>query len=372
MKPHFKASIPALGFCVALTFLFLPVEGQAQDIQAGQTAPKLSLNIIRAKTVSVNTPIIGTGTIFAHKTSKIGPLVEGQVVRVHVKVGDHVNKGAPLFQIRPDSYRFIYEESKAALEVTKAKLVEADPAYTRARKLYKGGTTSLALLDKARSALAQVRASINSATVAVDRAKKDLDDTIAYAPFDGVITSRYVDEGVFLSNRVPGGNSAIVEIKKIDVVTAIVQIPARELEKLYPGEPIRLIIDGISRPIKAKLSIINDKVDIATRTVEVRIKIANTNYAIKPGLFVRAEIQPKSRKAIVLPRHVVLGSISRPYVYVPVKGKAVRKNVRVLDLDALNVEIVHGLKIGEAVLSGPDLKRLSNGTSIGEISDVAS
>ena len=368
---YFKTSITTFGIYIVLALISLPIDVVAQETGGKDSTVKLSLQVIRAKTMTVNNPIIGTGTVYAEKTSKIGPLVEGQVMRVHVKVGDHVKKGDPLFQIRSDSYRFIHEESKAALEVTRAKLVEAEPAYKRSKNLYDRGTTSLAKLDKARSALAQVRASINSATVAVQRAKKNLDDTIVYAPFNGVITSRYVDEGIFLSNRVPGGSSAIIELKKIDVVKAIVQIPARELEKLYIGEPVRLNIDGIAKPISAEVSIINDKVDVATRTVEVRIAIANKNLAIKPGLFVRAEIQPKGHKAIVLPRRVVLGSISQPYVYVPDKGKAMRKAVRIFDLDAMNVEIVHGLKSGERVLTGSDLKRLSNGSEIGEISDVA-
>jgi RND family efflux transporter MFP subunit len=367
---YIKTSICTFGICAVMAFSFFPAAGGAQET-GRKDAAKLSLHVIRTKTIIVKTPIIGTGTIYAEKTSKIGPLVEGQVMRVHVKVGDHVEKGDPLFQIRSDSYRFIHEEAKAALEVTRAKLEEAEPAYKRAKKLYERGTVPLAQLDKARSVLAQVRAGINSAKVAVERTKKDLDDTIAYAPFNGVITSRYVDEGIFLSNRVPGGNSAIIELKKIDVVRAIVQIPARQLEKLYIGEPVRLIIDGIAKPVKARVSIINDKVDVATRTVEVRIRIANKTMTIKPGLFVRAEIQPKGHEAVVLPRHVVLGSISRPYVFVPIKGKALRRNVRILDLDAMNVEVIHGLKSGDVVLSGPDLKRLSNGTAIGELGDVA-
>jgi len=344
---------------------------QAQKAAAIQPVPKLNLHAVKAQSILVQNPITGTGTIFAHKTSKIGPLVEGQIVRVHVKVGDRVNKGDPLFEIRPDSYRFAHEETRAKLAMAEARLLAAKPAYERTRKLYRSNHTSLANLDTARSALDVVRAEITSAKVAVASAKRDLDDTIAYAPFKSVVTFRYMDEGIFLSNRVPGGSSSIVEIKKIDIITAIIQVPARELENIRVGAPVKLMIDGISKPVAAKVTIINDKVDVATRTVEIRMTLQNNKYAIKPGLFVRAEIMPKSRKTIVLPRHVVQGSISGRYVYVLEGGKAVRRNVRTNDHDAMRVEVISGLRSGERVLNGPDLSRISDGMKVGELKDVA-
>jgi len=343
----------------------------AQAAFPGDTARKLNLRLFAAELKTVQSPIIGTGTIFAHKTSKIGPLVEGPVVRIHVNVGDNVKKGDPLFEIRADSYRFIYDESYARLAEAEARVRDAKPALERAQKLMKNKNISQARLDKAHSALALVRAKIAFAKVRTERAKKDLEDTVVHAPFNGVVTFRYVDEGVYLSNRVPGGNSAVIELQKIDIVTAIVQVPSRELEKLYVGAPVKLVIDGISNPVTAKITIINDKVDVATRTVEVRIVIKNSGYAIKPGLFIRAEILPKSRKALVIPRHAVQGPRGSRYVFVLRDGKAVRMSVRTVDHDATHVEIISGLNGAKRVLSGPDLPGLIDGLKVGEVPDVA-
>jgi len=343
----------------------------AQAALSGDTARKLNLRLVAAELKTVQSPIIGTGTIFAQKTSKIGPLVEGPVVRIHVNVGDHVKKDEPLFEIRPDNYRFIFNEYKALLSEAEARVRDAEPAFERAQKLMERKNISQARLDKAHSALALVRAKIEFAKVRTERAKKDLEDTLVHAPFDGVVTFRYVDEGVYLSNRVPGGNSAVIELQKIDIVTAIIQVPSRELEKLYVGAPVKLVIDGISNPVEAKITIINDKVDVATRTVEVRIVIKNSGYAIKPGLFIRAEILPKSRKALIIPRHAVQGPRGSRYVFVLSDGKAARMNVRTVDHDATHVEIISGLTGTKRVLSGPDLPGLIDGLVVGEVPDVA-
>jgi len=344
---------------------------KAQGTATDPTAEKLNLRLVAAEMKKLQSPIVGTGTVFAHKTSKIGPLVEGQVVNVHVKVGDRVQKGDLLFKIRPDNYRFAYDEAKARVTMAEARIIEVKPAVERAKSLNKRKNLSQAQLDKTLSALALARAEVASAKIKVEQARKNLDDTAMKAPFTGVVTYRFADEGIYLSNRFPGSNSAVIELTKIDIVTAIIQVPSHELEKLYVGAPVKLKIDGISAPMDATISIINDKVDIATRTVEVRIRIENSNYAIKPGLFVRAEILPRGREAIIIPRQAVRGSREARYLFIHRDGKAVRKNVRIIDFDATRVEIVSGLSENERVLTGPDLLRLRDGLAIGEVPNVA-
>lgn len=331
----------------------------------------LNLRLVTAEQKTVQPPIIGTGTIFAHKTSKIGPLVDGQVSKIYVNVGDRVQEGDPLFKINQDRYRFAFEEAKANLAMAVARSDEVKSTLDRSKKLFEKNSISQSQLDKASSAFALVKAEIEAAKVRVDRAQKDIEDTVVKAPFAGTITFRFANEGVYLSSQVPGGSSAIVELQKIDIVIAIIQVPAHGLEKLYVGAPVKLLIDGISTPVNAQISIINDKVDIATRTLEIRIGMENFDYAIKPGLFVRAEVLPKSKNVVVIPRHAVQGPRDEHYVFVLQAGKAVRKYVQTMDFDATMVEVVSGLTANERVLTGPDLMRLSDGLTIGEVSDVA-
>ncbi len=59
--------------------------------------------------------------------------------------------------------------------------------------------------------------------------------------------------------------------------------------------PGLLRIDGVEEPVAAKVDIINDMVDPATRTVEIRLGVDNSGYAIRPGVFVQAEVRPTAR-----------------------------------------------------------------------------
>jgi len=242
------------------------------------------------------TAISGTGTLMPHKTSSLGPLVEGRIERVHVNVGDRVEAGAPLFETRSETYRLKVEELKASLAMAEARLNHAQLTLDRTDRLSDRGVASVATKDTATSALLVATGEVELARARLRQAEQDLADTTVRAPFKGTITARYVDEGVFLTNRVPGGTgSSVVQIQKIDLVVAIVRVPSRDLPKLSVGDPATLRIDGVEQPIAAKVDIINDMVDPATRTVEVRLGVNNSTYAIRPGVFVQAEIRPAVR-----------------------------------------------------------------------------
>ncbi|MBZ0216458.1 MAG: efflux RND transporter periplasmic adaptor subunit, partial [Fimbriimonadaceae bacterium] len=163
----------------------------------------------------------------------------------------------------------------------------------------------------------------------------------------------------------------VIQLQEIDIVMAIIRVPARALERVQVNSQVRLDIDGISRPVDASISIINDKVDVATRTIEVRIAIPNKNYTIKPGLFVRAEILPEPRTAVVVPRNVILGDPSSPYVFILNEGKAIRRSVRVIEYDAIQVEVTFGLTAGEQIIFGPDVRSLVDGQTLGNVPNVA-
>lgn len=240
--------------------------------------------------------ISGTGTLMPHKSSGLGPLVEGRIERIHVNVGDRVEAGAPLFETRSEIYRLKVDEMKASLAMAEARLKQAQLTLDRTDRLSDRGVASVASRDNATSAVLVATGEVELARARLRQAEQDLADTIVRAPFKGTITARYVDEGVFLTNRVPGGTgSSVVQIQKIDLVVAIVRVPSRDLPRLSVGNPASLRIDGVEEPVAAKVDIINDMVDPATRTVEIRLGVDNSKYAIRPGVFVQAEVRPTAR-----------------------------------------------------------------------------
>jgi hypothetical protein len=160
------------------------------------------------------------------------------------------------------------------------------------------------------------------------------------------------------------GNSPVVQIMKMDIVAAIVQVPEVHLSKIHIGTPARLKIDGIDRIIESEVYILNDLVDPVSRAFEIRLPITNKDLEIKPGLFAQAELLPEPRRVTVVDRGAVLGVEGSRYVFLEEGGTASRRPIKARDLDATRLEVIDGLSAGEYVLSGPNLRRLSPDTPV--------
>lgn len=161
-----------------------------------------------------------------------------------------------------------------------------------------------------------------------------------------------------------GGPGGVLEIMKIDIVAAIVNVPEIYLSKFEVGTKATIYIDSIDRSYDSYVAVINDRVDPVTRSVEIRLPIRNEDYEVKPGLFARVEVHPRPRQVLILPRAALLGTEAARYVFVSENGKAKRVDVAVRQIDATRVEVLDGLKEGDMALTGPNLPLLVEGMPV--------
>jgi len=315
-------------------------------------------------------PVFGTGTIAAHKTTDVGPRVDGIIDEILVKVGDRVQSGDPLFRTRKVHYEIRVDEAKQALRISRAELRHAKRERDRIENLHGKGIVSEDRLDDVRTAYDLTAARLGAAKAAHSRALQELEDTTVRAPYPGAITHRYVDEGAMMRTMM-SANSPVVQIMKMDIVAAIIQVPEIHLSEVHVTTPARVRIGGIDRVFESAVYILNDRVDHVSRAFEVRIPIENADLEIKPGLFAQAELLPEPRRTTVVDRDAVLGAEGNRYVFVEEEGTAVRRSISARDLDAVRYEVLEGISAGEYVLAGPNLRRLAPGTPVAVATDHA-
>jgi hypothetical protein len=155
-----------------------------------------------------------------------------------------------------------------------------------------------------------------------------------------------------------------MQIMKIDIVAAIVQVPEVDLPKIRVGSKGKVIIGSMNESFDSEVYILNDLIDVKTRGVELRLPIRNPDYKIKPGLFARAEIYPEPRDVVSLERNAVQGTESQRYVFVSDNGVAKRVPITMRQIDATTVEVTSGLKAGDKALMGPNLALIVDGTPV--------
>jgi RND family efflux transporter MFP subunit len=357
---------------VALCVLVaLGCHSAAETVTPQAAAEPLTLGIAVVELVRVSEPIAATGSVLAEKTTEIGPRVDGLVEEVAVRVGDRVAEGQPIFRIRAVDYQLRLAEAEAALRLVTAEAEKAARDRERVRTLHEKGVASHERLDQTETGHAITRARVETARAAVAIARQAVEDCVVRAPYAGVITRRYIDEGAMLRTMM-GGGSAVIQLMKTDIVAVIVQVPETQLPRVRLGTPARVQIDGLDRVFESRVEIVNDRVEASSRSIEVRMHVSNPDLAIKPGLSATAEILPEPREVLVLERRALLGSRDARFVFLAEAGHAVRRPVEVRDVDAARVEVIRGLAAGERALVGPDLTRVSEGSPVRvEVANVA-
>ncbi len=354
----------SLALAAALTLTGCGDETEEAQSEATEAVAVFAAPVTRAE---LTEPVTGTGTIAAHKTTQMGPRVDGIIEEIFVRVGDRVKEGDPLFRTRDAEWKLKVAELDNQVKLATAEAQNMQKTFQRTAELHEKGFASNGKLDDARAARDAANAKLGVAKAQYATAQQMLEDCVVKAPFDGVITKRDVDEGKFMATRMGGmgGDSGgVLQIMKIDIVAAIVNVPEIYLSKFKVGTKGKIFLDGIDKVYDSYVVIINDRIDPVTRSVEVRLPIANDDYAVKPGLFARAEIYPDPRIVLSLARSSLMGTDAARYVYVAEGGKAKRVPVTVRQIDATRVEVLSGLKEGDVALSGPNAALLVEGMPV--------
>ncbi len=337
------------------------VAGAAQAAEAPETPP-IAMVAAPVRREEISQPIFGTGTVLADKTTELGPVVPGIVDEILVREGDIVAKGDPLFRTRLVDYRIGQQEAAHAARLASAEANKAKRDLARAKQLNSQGVASQGQLDDALTAQEIASARKDVADSALARAQQNLTDTSVRAPYAGVISQRYVDEGVRMGGL--AGPGAVVQLMKVDEVEVIVQVPEIHVGKLHRGMKARIHLDGTGGVFESEVERIHPQADPASRAIEVRIRLRNESGELRPGLFAKAELFPAPRTALTLERSAVLGSGQRRFVYRAVEGRAQRQFVSVQELDALRLEVLEGLSEDDHVLSGPNLPGVTEGAPV--------
>lgn len=338
-------------------------KADAQSLAAA-TVP---LEVAAVARTQIADPIVGTGSVFAVRTTDVGPSVDGIIDAVFVKVGDVVKKGQPLFRTRDVDAKLQVQEIERQLSLARAQARNAAAEMRRQTQLKNGGWVSASRMDNTRTSADVANAQVGVWEARLAQARQHLTDTVVRAPYNGVITRRDADEGKFMATRVPGGmggggGGGVVQIMQIDIVAPVVQVPERYLTAIRTGMPATLKIDSLDGEFKTEVRVINHRLDMATRSVEIRFAIANPDLKIRPGLFCRATLEAEPRQVLTVDRRAIFGAEGAHYAFIADGALAKRVALSTRPLASGQVEILSNVPEGTKFLMGPGAEALKDGS----------
>lgn len=289
--------------------------------------------------------------------------VNGYLADWKVDIGDRVKKGQLLATIEtPDldaqlaAARAELEAAKAEAKVRNADAEFARSSYDRWRDSPKGVVSDQEREEK-KAANDSSIAKLNAATaqVAVDQAKVDGLMTLTQyknvtAPFDGIVTDRRVDPGDLVSAGSSASTSPLFVIQQTDKIRIFSRVPQDLAEGLSVGSTVKVMTaGGANRAFEGKIARTSASVDPHARTTLTEVVLPNKNYALSPGMYVRAEFQVAQAPSIEVPAAAILFRAKGPQVAVVEDGKITFKNVTIASDDGDSVELASGIEVGDRV-----------------------
>ncbi len=313
---------------------------------AGPRSAAPAIPVMASKAARADFPVelTGLGTVRALNSVLVRSRVDGQIMKINFDEGRDVHAGDVLVEIDPAPFEAALAQAQANKLKDQALLDNARLDLDRAIHLAKSGAASAQTLDTAKSLVAQLDASVKADQAAIDSAQVQLNYSQIRAPIDGRAGTRLVDAGNIVHATDATG---VVTINQIHPIFVDFALPADSLPRiragLKKGDVDVTAQDPAGQDLAAgKLSVIDNKINSATGTIDYKALFDNADEALWPGQFVNVRVQlDVLRDVIVIPVTGVQYGPDGPYAFVigadhkvqkrPIKPGAVNKVSAVID-----------------------------------------
>ncbi len=276
------AVIAGLGFVK-----FKQVQAAIAEGAAFQPPPEAVTTVVAEEQVWPAS-LSAIGTVAAVQGVTVSADLSGMVEKIHFESGDSVHAGQVLAVLDT-------RQERARLAALDAQRDLAQLTYTRLEGLLEERVVSRAEFDRATADLRRTDAEAAEVRAMIER------KTIR-APFSGVLGIRQVNLGQYLA-----GGDPLVTLQSLNPIYVNFGIPQQSAAQVRAGREVRITTDdGKGHEWKGRVTAIDSVVDPATRNIQVQATLTNTDGALRPGMFVQAEVTVgASESALTLPASAI-------------------------------------------------------------------
>jgi multidrug efflux system membrane fusion protein len=309
--------------------------------------------------------LIGLGTVQATFTVGIHAQVDGKLLDVLFKEGQHVKKGDILAKIDPRLFQAALDQAQAKKAQDEAQLASFQKDLTRFQTLGTKGYETQQNLDQQQGKVDTAKAAVAADDAAIETAQTNLDYTDIRAPSDGRMGVRLVDPGNLVRATDAGSIAVLVQAQPAAVLFTL---PAhtlddvREAQKRGDVEVIAYDRDNRKTLSTGKLATIDNVIDPATASYKLKATFANDDEKLWPGEFVNARLLVDTvRNALTVPDAAIQRGPNGLFAWtLSTDNKAAPKPIQVGPSVGGRTIVTSGLDEGQRVVTGGQYKLRNN------------
>jgi len=338
--------IAAFVACLVATFS-LAACGEREAVPAIEPA-KPTVTVVRPERGDVSRTLTLPGDLAGLNEAALYAKVTGYLKRIDVDKGDWVRKGQTLAVIEVPELEQKLKRARANLQVQRVTWERLRGVWTTDRRLV------------AREDVDVAQGKFEQAQAEVEELEAMVGYTQIVAPFDGVITARYVDPGALIQasghaspTGSSGGSVPVVRIADIDTLRVYVYVPEEETSVVKRGMTATLRLREFpGREFTGKVARFATALDLSTRTMLTEVDLPNASHELYPGMYADVTIElERHRDALTVPATAVGIAGAVRFVYVVHGGELAKVPVTTGISEAGSVEVVSGLGDEEEVVT---------------------
>ncbi len=337
---------------------------------------------VQVRQLTDHLEVTGTVQPVDSRMGHIRPIASGRITDVRVRIGDRVDRDAPLASfdnIEAGDIVSQYRSARAELQRLKTQLSVATQQTERTRRLVEIGAASRkefelteaeqknidSNIEAQESVVSGLAAKLNRFGVDPDRSNVS-PTTIIRSPFSGVVTKVNASPG-----EVVNAESELFQVADVSQVWVQAEVYEKDLNRIQLGQVASITVDTYpDEMFFGKVAYIGDILDPQTRTVKVRCEVGNPLRKLKLDMFATVKLPTKlNREALAVPSEAVQQIEGKNLVFIQKEAtKFEPRTVTAGDSVQGMTEILGGLEKGESIVvrGAFHLKSIVLGKELGE------
>ena len=260
-----------------------------------------SFRFVTIEKGNMQSKVSATGTLGAVTTVSVGTQVSGQVASLLVDYNDVVKKGQLLATIDPTLARSAVVDAQANVDKAQAELLQMQRDYKRNRELSNDGLIAKSLYEQSQSSMLVAQAQVRSAQVAMDRAKQNLSFTSIYAPIDGVVVERNVQQGQTVAASLSAPQLFLIA-NDLAHMQILAQVGEGDIAQIKAGQSVKFSVQALpNQTFAGTVQQVRLQSTTADNVVNYTVVIAvdNAQNKLLPGMTARVDFLTQSATDIL-------------------------------------------------------------------------
>ncbi|HEX4134175.1 MAG TPA: efflux RND transporter periplasmic adaptor subunit [Bryobacteraceae bacterium] len=348
--------------------------------------PETPVPAVRVTRADLSGSITLTGEFIPYQEVDVMAKVAGYIRSINVDIGDRVRAGQVLAVLEVPEMENEMSRAAAAIDQSNAEAARAEDDVRRSESAHDIAHLSLGRIDSvskkepglvpqqqvdeahsrdleaeaqvaaAKSNLAAARESVRVLRADEARLKTMQNYETITAPFDGIVTKRYANQGAMIQAGTASQSQAmpVVRVSQNTLLRLMLPVPESAVPEVAVGHAVRVQVPSLNRTFDGHVTRFTDSVQLSTRTMDTEVDVPNPSLTLVPGMYaeVKLELQ-EHRNTLAAPPDAIEGAGANASLYQITPAGTIHIVPVQLGLEmAQQVEIVHGATDGELVVAG--------------------